>query len=188
MSKAWRTILECIGEDPDREGLCKTPLRAAKAMLYFTQGYSVSLEETVSGGKFQEQCNDMVIVRNIDISSLCEHHLIPFVGKIHIGYIPNGQVLGLSKCVRIANMFSRRLQVQERLTQQIAEAIVEAIKPKGVGVVIEASHLCMAMRGVSQPGSMTTTCNVLGCFKSDPRTRQEFFSHLSRTSAPGPLR
>jgi len=180
IADAYKTIIECLGEDVEREGLVLTPMRAAKAMVYFTKGYETSLEQTIGGAIFEEDHTEMVVVLDVQINSLCEHHLVPFVGKVHIGYVPNGKVLGLSKLARVADMFSRRLQVQERLTRQIANAIHDAIKPQGVGVVIEATHMCMSTRGVEKAGSSTTTCSVLGIFQTDPRTRQEFFSHLDR--------
>ncbi|KIK08481.1 hypothetical protein K443DRAFT_672499 [Laccaria amethystina LaAM-08-1] len=176
MAVAVRTILECIGEDPDREGLQRTPERYAQAIMWMTRGYEERLADVINDAVFAEDHDEMVLVRDIDISSLCEHHLVPFTGKIAIAYIPNQLVLGLSKLARIAETFSRRLQVQERLTKQIAIAVQEAIKPRGVAVVMEATHLCMTMRGVQKPGSITVTSCMLGCFRTQQKTREEFLT------------
>ncbi|KDR83453.1 hypothetical protein GALMADRAFT_235608 [Galerina marginata CBS 339.88] len=176
MASAVRTILECIGEDPNREGLLRTPERYAQAIMWMTRGYEERLADVINDAVFAEDHDEMVLVRDIDISSLCEHHLVPFTGKIAIAYIPNKLVLGLSKLARIAETFSRRLQVQERLTKQIAIAVQEAIKPRGVAVVMEATHLCMTMRGVQKPGSITVTSCMLGCFRTQQKTREEFLT------------
>lgn len=177
---AVTTILECLGEDPDREGLRGTPERYAKAMLFFTKGYEENVRDLVNGAVFQEDHDELVIVKDIEVFSLCEHHMVPFTGKMHIGYIPNRRVLGISKFARLAEMFSRRLQVQERLTKQVALAIAEVLKPQGVAVVMESSHLCMVMRGVQKTGATTTTSCMLGCMRSSAKTREEFLSLLSR--------
>lgn len=178
MSKACRTILQCIGEDPDREGLQKTPERWAKALLFLCHGYHLTPSQVTNNAVFTENHNEMVVVRNIDIHSLCEHHMVPFTGHVHIGYIPNGTIIGLSKLARLADLFARRLQVQERLTRQIATAIQEIIQPLGVAVVMECTHYCMVMRGIQKTGTVTTTSSVRGCFETNSKTRAEFFSIL----------
>ncbi|KAF2153457.1 GTP cyclohydrolase I [Myriangium duriaei CBS 260.36] len=180
LSGAVKTLLECIGEDPEREGLHGTPERYAKAMMFFTKGYEENLRDIVNGAVFHEDHDELVIVKDIEVFSLCEHHLVPFTGKMHIGYIPNRRVLGLSKIARIAEMFSRRLQVQERLTKQVALALSEVLKPQGVAVVMESSHLCMVMRGVQKTGAVTTTSCMLGRMRSTAKTREEFLSLLNR--------
>ncbi|CAG8197734.1 unnamed protein product [Penicillium salamii] len=175
-----RTILQCLGEDPEREGLRDTPERYARAMLFFTKGYEDDIRDLVNGAIFHENHDELVIVKDIDIFSLCEHHLVPFTGKMHIGYIPDHCVLGLSKLARLAEMFSRRLQVQERLTRQVALAIFEILKPRGVGVVMESSHLCMAMRGIQKVGSTTITSSMLGSMRSCASEREEFLALLHK--------
>ncbi|KAI9828421.1 MAG: GTP cyclohydrolase I [Thelocarpon impressellum] len=180
LSGAVRTILECVGEDSAREGLRGTPERYAKAMLYFTKGYEENVRDIVNGAVFHEDHDELVIVKDIEVFSLCEHHLVPFTGKIHIGYIPNRRVLGLSKLARIAEMFARRLQVQERLTKQVALALSEVLRPRGVGVVMESSHLCMVMRGVQKTSATTTTSCMLGCMRSSAKTREEFLNLVNR--------
>jgi len=166
--------LALLGEDPAREGLLRTPERVAKSLAWLTSGYSTSVEDVVGEGVFAEAHDNMVMVRDIEMYSLCEHHLLPFFGKVHVAYVPNGRIIGLSKLPRIVEVFARRLQVQERLTQQIADAICEVLQPRGVGVVIEAAHLCMMMRGVEKQNSSTITSALRGVFLDDPRTREEF--------------
>ena len=167
-------LLEAVGEDPTREGLVKTPERVARSMEYLTSGYRTNIDAVLNGALFSVDYNEMVIVRDIDFYSLCEHHLLPFFGKCHVAYIPNGKVIGLSKVPRLVDMFARRLQLQERMTNEIAETIRDTIQPLGVAVVCEGTHLCMAMRGVEKQQSTTVTSAMLGAFRSDARTRGEF--------------
>jgi GTP cyclohydrolase I len=173
-SETVREQLALLGEDPDREGLSRTPTRVANAMAFLTRGYRQTAAEVVGDAVFEEEHHSMVLVRDIELYSLCEHHMLPFFGKCHVGYIPNGRIVGLSKLPRIVDVFARRLQVQERLTEQIAEAIDEVLQPAGVGVVIEAEHLCMMMRGVEKQNSRTLTSALRGSFRDDARTRDEF--------------
>jgi GTP cyclohydrolase I len=169
-----RRELELLGEDPNRDGLLKTPERVAKAMAWLTRGYDLDVSEVVGDAVFEEEHESMVMVRDIELYSMCEHHMLPFFGKAHIAYIPHGRIVGLSKLPRIVEVFSRRLQVQERLTEQIAQAIQDVLRPEGVGVVVECEHLCMMMRGVEKQNSRTITSALKGSFKSDPATRDEF--------------
>ena len=176
MRQAVRTLLLGLGEDPDREGLRDTPKRVVKALKFLTSGYNQSLDELLNGAVFHEDANEMVLVRDIDLFSSCEHHILPIIGRAHVAYIPDGKVIGLSKIARICEMYGRRLQVQERLTAQIADALQGLLQPKGVAVVGEASHMCMVMRGVQKPGSWTSTSAVRGVFADDAKTRQEFMN------------
>lgn len=176
ISSHVRSILSALGEDPGREGLLKTPARVDASLRFLTSGYGESVEKVMNRAIFTEACDEMVLVRDIDVFSLCEHHLLPFYGKCHVAYIPNGRIIGLSKIPRIVNIFMRRLQVQERLTTQIAECLMNALSPHGVGVVMEASHLCMAMRGVEKQRATCTTSSLLGSFRSDRGTRMEFMN------------
>ncbi len=169
------SLLSRLGEDPERAGLVRTPHRVAKAMRYLTSGYDMDVEKILNNAIFEERYDEMVIVKNIDFYSLCEHHLLPFYGKVHIAYIPGGKIVGLSKLPRIVEMFARRLQVQERMTRQIADTIQEYLQPQGVAVVAEALHMCMMMRGVEKQNSVTTTSAMLGAFK-EPKTRTEFMT------------
>ncbi|XP_032570672.1 GTP cyclohydrolase 1 isoform X3 [Drosophila sechellia] len=176
MARSYRLLLGGLGENPDRQGLIKTPERAAKAMLYFTKGYDQSLEDVLNGAVFDEDHDEMVVVKDIEMFSMCEHHLVPFYGKVSIGYLPCNKILGLSKLARIVEIFSRRLQVQERLTKQIAVAVTQAVQPAGVAVVVEGVHMCMVMRGVQKINSKTVTSTMLGVFRDDPKTREEFLN------------
>ncbi|KAI6176351.1 GTP cyclohydrolase 1 [Aphelenchoides bicaudatus] len=180
MINAYKSIIKHVGEDVERQGLVKTPQRAARAMLEFTKGYEMNLDDILNEAVFDEDHDEMVIVRDIEMFSTCEHHMVPFIGKVHIGYLPNKKVLGLSKFARIVEIFSRRLQLQERLTKQIATAILQAVQPAGVAVVIEASHMCMVMRGVQKINATTTTSSMLGTFRDDPKTREEFLSLIHK--------
>jgi len=174
MAQSYRNIIETLGEDVEREGLVDTPMRAAKAIHFITQGYRQNLDELINNAVFTSDTDEMVIVRNIELYSLCEHHMLPFIGKAHVAYIPNGKVIGLSKIARIVDYFARRLQIQEVLTKQVAQCVEKAIDAQGVGVVIEAQHMCMMMRGVQkQNSSMTTSC-MLGTFRKQAQTRDEF--------------
>ena len=172
----YREILTLLGEDPEREGLLKSPERIAKAMAFLTRGYTQDPHEILRSAMFKEEYKQMVLVKDIQLYSLCEHHMLPFYGKAHVAYIPNGQITGLSKVARVVECYARRLQVQERLTVQIRDCIQEALNPMGVAVVIEASHMCMQMRGVEKQGSSTTTSAFTGIFLKDPRTREEFMN------------
>ena len=176
MDKYFKSLLRSIGEDPEREGLRDTPDRAARALKFLTQGYGQKLEDIVNDAIFQAHNDEMVIVRDIELYSLCEHHMLPFIGRAHVAYLPNRKVIGLSKIPRIVDMFARRLQIQENLTRQIADSVLKVTGAKGVGVVIEAKHLCMMMRGVEKQNSSMTTSAMLGRFRQDSRTRTEFLT------------
>ena len=178
-----RRMLELVGEDPDREGLLRTPQRVANALTWLTRGYETDVKEVVGNAIFEETHENMVLVRDIDLYSLCEHHMLPFFGRAHVAYIPDGKIVGLSKLPRIVDVFARRLQVQERLTEQIAQAIEDVLKPRGVGVVIEAHHLCMMMRGVEKQNSRTITSALRGAFRTDAKTREEFLYLAHNSSA-----
>lgn len=179
LQQHYRRVLELLGEDPEREGLVKTPLRVAKAMQKLTCGYTMDAKAVLNSAKFKEDYNQMVIVKDINFYSLCEHHMLPFYGKAHVAYIPNGYITGLSKIARVVDIFSHRLQVQERMTMQIKDCIQEALEPQGVMVVIEAKHLCMQMRGVEKENSITTTSDFCGAF-NQAKTREEFLKLISK--------
>lgn len=178
LEKSFHDILEAVGEDPAREGLLKTPNRAARAYEFLTNGYRQSIDEIVNDAIFSSDASEIVLVKDIELYSMCEHHLLPFIGKAHVAYIPNGKVIGLSKIARIVDIFARRLQIQEQLTVQIADALMKTLHPTGVAVVVEAKHLCMMMRGVEKQNSIMKTSCLLGSFKEDARTRAEFLALL----------
>jgi GTP cyclohydrolase IA len=178
IANAYRELLQSIGEDVNREGLQRTPDRAARALEFLTQGYRQNLDEIVNGAVFESNASEIILVKDIELYSLCEHHLLPFIGRAHVAYLPNGKVIGLSKVARIVDVFARRLQIQENLTTQIAESLMNCLEPSGVAVVVEAKHLCMMMRGVEKQNSVMKTSCLLGTFKDDARTRSEFLSLL----------
>ena len=178
LTDAYRDLLDAIGEDSRRQGLVKTPIRAARALEFLTQGYRQSVDEIINNAIFDSEASEIILVKDIELYSLCEHHLLPFIGRCHVAYIPNGKVIGLSKVARIVDVFARRLQIQENLTTQIAESLMDCLQPSGVAVVVEAKHLCMMMRGVEKQNSVMKTSCLLGTFKDDARTRSEFLSLL----------
>ena len=180
LEKITKNLIETIGEDPNREGLKKTPKRVAKSWEYFSEGYRADLDDIINEAVFHEDCSEMVVVRDIEFFSMCEHHMIPFFGRAHVGYLPNGKVIGLSKIPRIVDMFSRRLQLQERLTSQVANTLEEVLKPIGVAVVMEGRHLCMQMRGVEKQNSYASTSAMLGQFRKSAETRAEFLSIIGK--------
>ena len=184
ISSMMRKILEQLGEDPSREGLVRTPDRAEKALRFLTSGYEVDIKQIINGALFTHECDEMVIVKDIEFFSMCEHHLLPFFGKVHVAYLPNEKVIGLSKIPRIVDAYARRLQLQERLTQQIASTIQEVLEPRGVGVICEARHFCMMMRGVEKQHSGTLTSAMLGDFRARKETRDEFLSLVSNRNHP----
>src|SRR3954466_10107144 len=179
MEQSFRSLLESIGEDPERQGLLRTPHRAARAFDFLTAGYRQSVEEIVNDAIFDSEASEIILVKDIELYSMCEHHLLPFIGRAHVAYIPNGKVIGLSKVARIVDVFARRLQIQENLTTQIAESLMNCLEPNGVAVVVEAKHLCMMMRGVEKQNSIMKTSCLLGAFKEDARTRSEFLALLA---------
>ncbi len=178
LTKVYHDLLDAIGENSTRQGLAKTPARAARALEFLTQGYRQSVEEIINDAIFDSEASEIILVKDIELYSLCEHHLLPFIGRAHVAYIPNGKVIGLSKVARIVDVFARRLQIQENLTTQIAESLMGCLEPSGVAVVVEAKHLCMMMRGVEKQNSIMKTSCLLGSFKDDARTRSEFLSLL----------
>ncbi len=180
LSNAFREILEAVGEDPERQGLARTPERAARAFEFLTQGYRQDVADVVNDAIYDSDASEIVMVKDIELYSMCEHHLLPFIGRAHVAYIPNGKVIGLSKVARIVDVFARRFQIQEQLTTQVADALMQALRPLGVAVVIEAKHLCMMMRGVEKQNSVMKTSCLLGVFKEDARTRSEFLALLAQ--------
>ena len=176
MKKLIKELLVEIGEDPNREGLIDTPARVAESMKFLTSGYRQNLDDIINGAIFEEECDDMIIIKNIEFYSMCEHHMLPFYGRCHIGYIPKGKIFGVSKLARIVDCFARRLQIQERLTKQVAGTILDKIAPEGVGVVMEAQHMCMTMRGVEKQDSLMVTSAMLGSFRAEQATRAEFLN------------
>ena len=178
LEEAYRNLLEAIGEDPDRQGLRRTPVRAARALEFMTQGYRQNLDEIINDAIFDSEASEIILVKDIELYSMCEHHLLPFIGRAHVAYIPNGKVIGLSKVARVVDVFARRLQIQENLTTEIAQSLMDCLEPNGVAVVVEAKHLCMMMRGVEKQNSIMKTSCLLGSFKEDARTRSEFLSLL----------
>ena len=181
LEEAYRSLLEAIGEDTNRQGLVRTPIRAARALEFLTNGYRENLDDIVNDAVFDSDASEIILVKDIELYSLCEHHLLPFIGRAHVAYIPNGKVIGLSKVARIVDVFARRLQIQENLTTQIAESLMKCLEPSGVAVVVEAKHLCMMMRGVEKQNSVMKTSCLLGTFKEDARTRSEFLSLLKES-------
>jgi len=184
LADLMQKVLNKIGENPEREGLVRTPQRAEKALRFLTSGYETDLNSIVNGALFDEACDDMVVVKDVEFYSMCEHHLLPFFGKMHVAYLPNNRVIGLSKIPRIVDMFARRLQLQERLTHEVAQALQDVLKPKGVGVICEARHFCMMMRGVEKQHSGTVTSAMLGAFRRRKETRDEFLSLVSARNHP----
>ena len=180
IEQAYRDLLEAIGENPERQGLIKTPARAARALEFLTQGYRQSVAEIVNDAVYDSDASEIILIKDIELYSMCEHHLLPFIGRAHVAYIPNGKVIGLSKMARMVDVFARRLQIQENLTTQIADALMDVLSPEGVAVVIEAKHLCMMMRGVEKQNSIMKTSCLLGCFKDSATTRSEFLSLLGK--------
>jgi GTP cyclohydrolase I len=180
IEQAYRDLLEAIGENPERQGLTKTPARAARALEFLTQGYRQSVAQIVNDAIYDSDASEIILVKDIELYSMCEHHLLPFIGRAHVAYIPNGKVIGLSKMARIVDVFARRLQIQENLTTQVADALMDVLSPEGVAVVIEAKHLCMMMRGVEKQNSIMKTSCLLGCFKDSATTRSEFLSLLGK--------